>query len=181
MAKQKYLTIQEYADLKGVTYQSAHKRLKTGLKDFVVEVEGKKLLKYEVLKAEGIQPKIKPGLKNNTTVENSETEILRAEIDRLRAEISDLREENRNHVQFIKDQSRRLADLTEQSHVLLQQNQKLLELTERESSSEVEKESVIEVGPLHEPEEKESIEEEHPEPGEAGEQPAKKKWYQFWK
>ena len=47
--KQKYITISDYAKLKGVSTTAIYKRLSTSLKPFLIMVEGKKCLKIEVL------------------------------------------------------------------------------------------------------------------------------------
>ena len=47
--EKEYYTIQEYADLKGVSYHAIYKKLNTTLKPFVIEVKGHKVLKKEAL------------------------------------------------------------------------------------------------------------------------------------
>ena len=43
------LTVKEYAKMKNVTVQSVYKRLNAGLKDYAVEIDGKKYIKRSVL------------------------------------------------------------------------------------------------------------------------------------
>lgn len=50
MAKEKYLTVKEVAEQVGISVQAVYKRMEKDFKPYVVEVENKKLLKYEVLK-----------------------------------------------------------------------------------------------------------------------------------
>lgn len=88
MAKEKYLTVKEVAEQVGISVQAVYKRMDKDFKPYVVEVENKKLLKYEVLK--------QFGLKNHSTkVENSTSvELLEKYIVHLESEIAQLRAEN---------------------------------------------------------------------------------------
>ena len=43
------LTVKEYAKIKNVTVQSVYKRLNAGLKEYAVEIDGKKYIKRSVL------------------------------------------------------------------------------------------------------------------------------------
>ena len=127
-----YLTIKEYADIRGVSTTSVYKRLDTTLKDYFIIVEGKKMLKSKVLADEGLE-----GL--DTNVENDfnkpfttaslaekQLEIKDKQIEELTEQIKALQEDNRKKDSFIQEQSKKITELLEQSHILLQNNQLLL-------------------------------------------------------
>ena len=48
MKNNEYLTIKEYAEIRGVSASAVYKRLSTSLQPYVETVEGKKVLKYQV-------------------------------------------------------------------------------------------------------------------------------------
>jgi hypothetical protein len=49
MNDKKYISVSQYAKIKGISQQAVYKQLKNKLKDFLIVVEGKKCLKIEVL------------------------------------------------------------------------------------------------------------------------------------
>lgn len=60
-----YISVSDYAKLRGVSVAAVYKRLDGTLKKYVKEIDGKKFLSVDVLAAEGIKPVengIKPGL-----------------------------------------------------------------------------------------------------------------------
>lgn len=61
------LTVLEYAEMKNVSVQSVYKRLKTGLKEYCVEIDGKKYIKRSALEqsAEQPEPKKEPDYSND--------------------------------------------------------------------------------------------------------------------
>lgn len=140
--EQKYISIKEYAERKGVTKQAVYKQLNNKLSKYVEMVDGKKMLKIEVLELEEVNK-----------VDQQSINYMTTEIERLKAEVERLQAENKEHVDFIKEQSKKLADLTEQSHILLQHNQLLL----------AEKEQKEDADPLHEAEPIPDQEEKTPE------------------
>lgn len=101
---ERLLTIKEYATKVKCTPQAVYKRLSTGLKDYVVELNGKKYIKVEALaefnQEESIKP-LNPGVEQLSqpfsTFLNPEVEELKKAVDNLRAdkeaEIERLREE----------------------------------------------------------------------------------------
>ena len=140
--EQKYISIKDYADRKGVTKQAVYKQLNNKLSKYVEMVDGKKMLKIEVLELEEVNK-----------VDQQTINYMTTEIERLKAEVERLQAENKEHVDFIKEQSKKLADLTEQSHILLQHNQLLLAEKEQKEAAEPE-----EVTPTSEEAQKEAAE-----------------------
>lgn len=128
-----YLTIKEYADLRGVSVSSVYKRLNTTLQQYLREVENRKVLDIKVLEAEGIKPSnekveevASTPLQPNTSIIEKELDIKNKQIEKLTDQIEKLQEDNRKKDEFIQEQSRKLTELLEQSNILLQNNQLLL-------------------------------------------------------
>lgn len=142
-----YITIKEYADIRGVSVSSVYKRLNTTLKDYLVIVENRKMLKIEVLAAEGLKPLNKKveedstegvqpsstfsteGFKPSSTSSTLLAKQLEAkdkQIEALNEQIKSLQESNQKKDDFIQEQSAKLTELLEQSNVLLRNNQLLL-------------------------------------------------------
>ena len=118
MANNKYLTVKEVAEQAHISVQAVYKKMDKDFKPYVVEVENKKLLKFEVLKA--------IGLKNHSTkVENSaeveslekyvnhlekEVEQLRAEKEALKQELAEEREQNKQNAAELRSLSATVGD-----------------------------------------------------------------------
>lgn len=131
--EKKYLTIKEYADIRGVSVSSVYKRLNTTLKEYFVEVENRKMLKVEVLEAEGLQPlkeKVEavstPNIQPSSTFFEEQLKAKDKQIEALTEQIKTLHESNQKKDDFIQEQSKKLTELLEQSNILLQNNQLLL-------------------------------------------------------
>ena len=131
--KQELISIKEYANIRGVSVSSVYKRLNTTLKDYLVVVENQKMLKKEVLEAEGLKPSIgeveedfNPHLQPSSNIAEKQIEIKDKQIEELTEQIKLLQEDNRKKDEFIQEQSRKLTELLEQSNILLQNNQLLL-------------------------------------------------------
>ncbi len=129
--EKKYLTVKEVADKAGVSYQAVYKRLNTTLKKYVVLVEGRKLLRSEVLSEFGhsrkstVEEEIEPSSKQNkpsSSFNEEEYKRLNARneqmIDELRAQIQEKDEQ-------IKKQSDHIIDLSNKIAELFDNNQKL--------------------------------------------------------
>ena len=139
--EKEYLTIKEYATIRGVTVSSVYKRLNSTLKEYLVEVEGRKMLKYTVLAAEGIkplngevennstprvQPHSTPHVQQDSTLLEEQIKAKDKQIELLNEQIKSLQESNQKKDDFIQEQSKKLTELLEQSNILLQNNQLLL-------------------------------------------------------
>lgn len=129
----KYITIKEYADIRGVSVSSVYKRLNTTLQQYLVEVENRKMLNIEVLEAEGLKKSNGEVEENSTSeVENSSTPLQKQleakdrQIEALNELIKSLQDSNKQKDDFIQEQSKKLTELLEQSNILLQNNQLLL-------------------------------------------------------
>lgn len=151
-----FISVSDYAKLRGVSVAAVYKRLGGSLKQYVKEIDGKKFLSVDVLAAEGIKPVekgIQPGIKPQEAGEHPGEEstgkpatqdttppaILEAlealtrqlsekdkQISRLQEEAAELRQEAAAKDKFIQEQASRLTLLLEQSQELQRNNQVLL-------------------------------------------------------
>ena len=170
-----YLTIKEFADLKGVSVSSVYKRLKTSLQPFLEEVEGKKVLNIKVLEHEGLKSfndeveAVSTSTANPSSTSSStfffekQIEEKDKQIEFLNNQIKELQESNKKKDDYIQEQGRKMTELLEQSNILLKNNQILLS----DKASDIkEKEVVEEVIP------RAVVNKEETE-----EQPEKKSWF----
>lgn len=137
--KKEYLTIREVANKAGVSYQAIYKRLNSTLKDYVVEVEGRKVLKPEALAVVLSTPHstVKPsetstvkGGSNPSSLEENEMKRINKRnediIDDLRAQIKDKDEQIKKQSEHIVELSGRIAELFENNQKLQLNYQMLL-------------------------------------------------------
>lgn len=152
--KQEYITISDYAKLKGVSTTAIYKRLSTSLKPFLIMVEGKKCLKIEVLEEDcpnGSQPLETYSYKRVSNVGNhgksqekddfsqilvilqAQLEEKDRQIERLQEEIKELHtlaaEKEKSIFEkdrHIQEQAVKLSELLEQSQELNKNNQILI-------------------------------------------------------
>ena len=155
-----FISVSDYAKLRGVSVAAVYKRLGGSLKQYVKEIDGKKFLSVDVLAAEGIKPVEKgfqPGIKpqeagehpgeespgtpaSQDTTQPAILEALEAltrqlsekdkQISRLQEEAAELRQEAAAKDKFIQEQASRLTLLLEQSQELQRNNQVLLGLAQ---------------------------------------------------
>ena len=143
------LTIKEYADIKGVSVQSVYKRVKAGLKEYCVEIDGKKYIRAEVLE----QPE--PEQQRETDEQPEPEKVYTADyVELLLEQIADLKQD-KAYLQQALDQQQQLSLLDKQEIAQLQER---LALTAGQT----------------EPEQQEEKEQEQPEPKP---QPEKKKGF----
>ena len=132
-----YLTIKEYAEIKGVSVQSVYKRLNGSLNPFLSTVEGRKVLNRKAL-GETFKP-FKPlnsfnveseGLKSpkEGNEPHKEKEIAsssaHAEIERINRRNEEIIDELR---QQIKEKDSQLKEMSDKLFSLFETNQRLLE------------------------------------------------------
>ena len=129
-----YLTIKEYAEIKGISAQAVYKKLNGTLQPFVELVEGRKMLKRSVLEDDDSTPSLKnfqPFSTDGSTVEkggcpSSSTQDEITRINRRNEElIDDLRNEIKSKDEQIKQMNGKLVSLFETNQRLLENNQKL--------------------------------------------------------
>lgn len=137
MNTDKLITVSEYAAAKGISKQAVYKQLNAKLKEYLVEVDGKKYLKISVLSAaeadrlnEVEQPIEQPFNQPST---NSIQPILEAQL----AEKDKTIESLLKQIEKLQEQNGKLTDLLQNSQVLLAAEKKLyLEATTEATRSE---------------------------------------------
>ena len=102
-----YLTVAEYAEIKGISKQAVYKQLNNKLNNYVETVEGKKCLKISILE-ETIQP-------DSTKVEQPIQPFLEAQIKEKDKTIDSLLRQT----EALQEQNTRLTELLHNSQVLL--------------------------------------------------------------
>lgn len=132
-----YLTIKEVADLTNRSYQNISQRSKTSLSKYLIEIDGKKMLKKEVLSEfnlssneEDSKSEIKADLNDN--LNDSSSPLHRSEEDELKELIKELREEvkKKDEIIILKDeqlqkQTEQIIDLSNRVVELFENSQKL--------------------------------------------------------
>ena len=146
-----YISIKEYAQLKGVSPQSVYKQLSTKLSTYVVMVENRKMLKKEVLETlenRGVEAhlnQVDNQVEKLSTSFNSE-ELIRINqrneklIDELRAQIEEKDKQ-------IKEQSQHIIELSDRVATLFENSQKIefsyqLLLNEKNQDNDIENEEI---------------------------------------
>lgn len=117
-----FLTVQEFAELAGVSVQSIYKRLNNSLNPYYQLVEGRKMLKrsalFEIYGIEVKQPikpfsqPIKPSVQpeKEKKDESSEVLFLRKQVEELQKELERERQHNREKDRQLLDTLSRLAE-----------------------------------------------------------------------
>ncbi len=131
---QSYITIKEYARIKDVSVSAVYKRLNGSLKDYVKEVDGKKLLDSKVLEDEGLKvlnpsstqvEKVEEVEEKGFQPSNEELNILKSELEVKNKLIENLMEQIAEKDKAILEQNRRMTEQTEQLMKLLEQSNTL--------------------------------------------------------
>lgn len=142
--EKEYLSIREYAEICGVSYNAIYKRLNKNLQPYVEEVKGHKMLKIEVLEAENLTSNFNELKKNSSTNSkifnqsstNENTDkfniiqpFLDEEIKRINKQneeiIKALRAEIKEKDDTIKEQTKQIIDLSNRMADITENNQKL--------------------------------------------------------
>lgn len=113
------LTVLEYAEIKNVSVQSVYKRLKTGLKEYCVEIDGKKYIKRSALERNAEPPE--PN--QPKTYSEDYVQQLLERIEGLEADKADLKAEKMQMQQRIDEKDAHIQDITERLTVLLKNEQ----------------------------------------------------------
>jgi hypothetical protein len=184
-----YITIAEYAKIRGVSVSSVYKRLGGTLKQYYKEIDGMKFLSAKILVEEGITPpveRVEEGLKNEPTppavlvaLEVLEKQLAEKDqqIRRLQEEAEDLRRSNAEKDVFIQEQAGKMMLLLEQAQELNRNNQILLGV-EKGITPRVEEGITPPVEPQGNPGEEETpaSQEEAPPADPAGTEPRRGFW-----
>ena len=119
-----YLTVAEYAEIKGISKQTVYNQLKKDLKDYLIVVEGKKCIKTEVFnlfqsnlnqKFEKDFQDFQPKFETVETILKAQIEDKDRLIERLLEQADTLQAQNAN----LTEQIGKLTELLNNSQVLL--------------------------------------------------------------
>ncbi len=148
MEQKAYLTVAEYAQVKGISKQRVYQLLNKGLKPFVQEVEGRKVIDIRALSADelkGVVQGVQEDLnKFEQGVEQEDKPPISTETDILRQIVEDYKEQLRAKDRQIEAKDRQIDDLTRllgQAQELNRNNQLLLA---QKTQAEIEPEPVAE-------------------------------------
>ena len=119
MEEKKYISISEYATIKGISKQAVYKQLNNKLKKFVVMVENKKMLDIAVLTAEELnqveQPLNQPLNQVEQPIDNHLLLLLEKQIEEKDNTIKSLLAQ----IESLQEQNGKLTDLLNNSQILL--------------------------------------------------------------
>lgn len=135
--QKKYISVAEFAKLKGVSKQAIYKKLNNTLNPYVVKVEGRTMLDADALEIGDFQPTVKQQNQpnqpyqplNSSTVENElrkQLEEHRETIDRQRREIDELRLKLEHKEEQIEGMTARLLSMAEYQQELIKNSQILV-------------------------------------------------------
>jgi len=110
------LTVKEYAKMKNVTVQSVYKRLNAGLKEYAVEIDGKKYIKRSVLDMPEAEETMREQQPEQQEVKNYTEEYVQLLLER----IEDLKQDKAD-LQKALDQQQQLSLYDKQEIVRLQE------------------------------------------------------------
>ncbi len=125
----KFISVSEYAKIKGISKQAVYKQLNNKLKEFVVMVENKKFLDIAVLTAEELnqieQPLNQPFNHVEQPADNHLLLLLEKQIEEKDNTIKSLLAQ----IESLQEQNGKLTDLLNNSQILLgmEKKQQLLE------------------------------------------------------
>ena len=123
------LTVSEFAELTGTSKQAVYQKLKTSLKEFVIEENGQKYIDEKALEMPSFKGLVKPLTTFNKGIESELKRELSEKTDLinfLQRQIEELQTANREKDEHIRRQSDKLTLLLEQSQELQRNNQLLL-------------------------------------------------------
>lgn len=129
--EKEFYTVKEYAEIKGISVQAVYKKLNGTLKPFVEVVEGRKVLKREVLEEAPStnSTNVKFNVEQPFSTEGLTSSSLDAEILRINRRneelIDDLRAQLKEKDAQIKEMNEKVVSLFETNQRLLENNQSL--------------------------------------------------------
>ena len=132
-----YLTVKQLSERVNTSYQNIYQRAKTTLKQYVVEIDGRKMFKKDVLREfnifddeedikEEIKEDIKPILNDDSIpLHNDNEEDLKEVINELRARLQEKEEIIKAKDEQLSEQTKQLFDLSQRVVKLYENSQSL--------------------------------------------------------
>jgi hypothetical protein len=129
MSNREYLTVSEYAEIKGISKQAVYQQLNKQLKEFLILVNGKKCVNISILTADELE-KLKllkqPDEQPVDKVEQVELNQFQALLENQLAEKDKVIESLLKQNEALQEQNTRLTELLHNSQVLLAAEKQLL-------------------------------------------------------
>lgn len=129
MSNREYLTVSEYAEIKGISKQAVYQQLNKQLKEFLILVNGKKCVNISILTADELE-KLKllkqPVEQPVDKVKQVELNQLQALLENQLAEKDKVIESLLKQNEALQEQNTRLTELLHNSQVLLAAEKQLL-------------------------------------------------------
>ena len=136
MNNNEYLSVSQYAEIKGVSKQAVYKQLNNKLKPFLIVVDGKKYIDKAVL-TEGDNPQLnnqQPTVEQQ--VEQPATNQIQLLLEKQLAEKDTTIQSLLRQIENLQEQNSKLTDLLHNSQVLLAVEKKVYLEQETETSKE---------------------------------------------
>lgn len=140
------LSVSEFAETTGTSKQAVYQKMKTSLKEFVIEENGMKYIDEKALDLPSFKGVVQPCSTLNKGVETELKRELSEKTDLikfLQSQIEELQKANREKDEHIREQSKKLAVLLEQSQELQRNNQLLLGMASQTGEPEEPAETII--------------------------------------
>ena len=125
MSNREYLTVSEYAEIKGISKQAVYQQLNKQLKEFLILVNGKKCVNISILTADELE-KLKLLKQPVDKVKQVELNQLQALLENQLAEKDKVIESLLKQNEALQEQNTRLTELLHNSQVLLAAEKQLL-------------------------------------------------------
>jgi hypothetical protein len=125
MNTDKLITISQYAAAKSISKQAVYKQLNTKLKEYLVEVDGKKYLKFSVLSAAEAERLTEVDQPIEPTFNQPSTNPIQPLLEAQLAEKDKTIESLLKQIEKLQEQNGKLTDLLQNSQVLLAAEKKL--------------------------------------------------------
>jgi len=125
-----YISVAEFARIKGISKQAVYKQCSTKLKPYVIIVDGRKMLKTDALD-DMVKSEVNHSQRASSTDSVEEVDIiefLKEQIKEKDIQIQRLQESEKEKDRHIQSQSEKLAELLAQSNQLQQNNQLLIKM-----------------------------------------------------
>ena len=115
MNERKHLTVKEVAEITGLTRQAIYKRMSKDFQPFVIELNGQKYLKSEVLARLNLTlPSTKVDSNGGTGSLEKENERLLDEVSELKRQLAEEREQNRQNAAELRSLSATVGNSLQQ-------------------------------------------------------------------
>lgn len=136
---EKYISVLEYSQIKGISKQAVYKQLKGKLKDFYIVVDGKKYIDKAVLNLADNQPTTNHSTNRQPTIQPNFQPFWESQLAEKDKQIESLLKQ----IETLQEQNGKLTDLLANSQTLLAVEKKLY--IEQETTGKHEKKGILRI------------------------------------